>query len=138
MSVMEAALEVAGPDAAEPVVDPADAARAELAAAVVRLRHMPDRLDRTLALAARGDLRFRTVVAEDESRVLRTLVNRALLTAAGAVFLVTAAVLLAASNGRPGAADGTDIFEILGYGGLLAGSVLLLRVVAQVARDGTT
>jgi ubiquinone biosynthesis protein len=138
LSVMEAALEVAGPGAAEPIVDPAEAARAELAAAVVRLRHAPDRLDRTLALAARGDLRFRTVVGEDESRVLRTLVNRALFTAAGAAFLVTSAVLLAASNGRPGAADGTDIFEILGYGGLLAGSVLLLRVVAQVARDGTS
>jgi hypothetical protein len=35
-------------------------------------------------------------------------------------------------------ASSTGLFEILGYGGLLAGSVLLLRVVAAVARDGTT
>ena len=32
----------------------------------------------------------------------------------------------------------TGLFEILGYGGLLAGTVLLLRVAAAVARDGTT
>ena len=30
------------------------------------------------------------------------------------------------------------LFEVLGYGGLLAGSMLLLRVAAAVARDGTT
>jgi ubiquinone biosynthesis protein len=138
LSVMAAALEVAGPGAAEPIVDPGEAARAELAAAVVRLRHLPDRLDRTLALAARGDLRLRTVVAEDDSRVLRTLVNRALLTAAGAAFLLASAVLLAAAGDSPAAIGGASIFEILGYGGLLAGSVLLLRVVAQVARDGTS
>jgi ubiquinone biosynthesis protein len=138
LSVMSAALEVAGPGAAEPIVDPADAARAELEAAVVRLRHLPDHLDRTLALAARGDLRLRTVVAEDDARVLRTLVNRALLAAAGAAFVLASAVLLAAANDSPTAVGGASIFEILGYGGLLAGSVLLLRVVAQVARDGTS
>jgi ubiquinone biosynthesis protein len=138
LSVMAAALEVAGPGAAEPIVDPGEAARAELAAAVVRLRHLPDHLDRTLALAARGDLRLRTVVAEDEARVLRTLVNRALLTATGAAFVLASAVLLAAANDSPAEVGGASIFEILGYGGLLAGSVLLLRVVAQVARDGTS
>ena len=35
-------------------------------------------------------------------------------------------------------ADGTGLFEMFGYGGMLAGVVLLLRVVAAVARDGTT
>jgi ubiquinone biosynthesis protein len=138
LSVMAAALEVAGPGASEPILDPGDATRAELAAAVVRLRHLPDRLDRTLALAARGDLRLRSVVAEDDARVLRTLVNRALLAAVGAAFLLPAAVLLAAAGDSPATVGGASIFEILGYGGLLAGSVLLLRVVAQVARDGTS
>ncbi len=138
LSVMSAAMEVAGPAAAEPIVDPREAAQVELAAAAVRLRHLPDRLDRTLALAARGDLRFRTVLAEDEARVLRTLVNRALLAAAGAAFLLASAVLLAAASNSPAAVGGASIYEILGYGGLLAGSVLLLRVVAQVARDGTS
>jgi hypothetical protein len=34
--------------------------------------------------------------------------------------------------------DDAGLFEIFGYFGLLAGTVLLLRVVAAVARDGTT
>ena len=38
----------------------------------------------------------------------------------------------------PPSASGTGLFEVFGYGGLLAGTVLLLRVVAAVARDGTT
>ena len=77
-------------------------------------------------------------MAEDDARVLRTLVNRALLAAVGAAFLLAAAMLLAAAGDSPATVGGASIFEILGYGGLLAGSVLLLRVVAQVARDGTS
>ena len=32
----------------------------------------------------------------------------------------------------------TSLFHVLGFGGLFVGSVLLFRVVAAVARDGTT
>ena len=69
---------------------------------------------------------------------MRTLVNRALLAAVGAAFLVVAALLLVAPDTGPQVAGETGLFEIFGYGGLLAGTVLLLRVVAAVARDGTT
>ena len=44
-----------------------------------------DRLDRTLMLAGRGDLRVRSVVDEDSRRILRTLVNRGLLAVIGGV-----------------------------------------------------
>ena len=44
----------------------------------------------------------------------------------------------AGSHPHPAVASGTGLFEVLGYGGLMLGSVLLLRVVAAVARDGTT
>jgi hypothetical protein len=77
-------------------------------------------------------------VDEDESRILRTLVNRALLAAVGASFLLVAAVLLISADRGPMVSAGTGLFDILGYGGLFTGSVLLLRVVAGVARDGTT
>ena len=90
----------------------------------------------SMTLAARGDLRLRTVVDEDGGRMLRTLVNRALLAATGAAFLVASAVLLVATDDGPAVAGSTGLFEILGYGGLFVGSVLLLRVVAAVARDG--
>ena len=113
--------------------------RDELLAALPHLRRLPDRIDRILTLTSRGELRIRNVVDEDGRRILRTLVNRALLLSIGAVFLLVADA--AARRHRAGpdrSPSGTGLFEIFGYGGLLAGTVLLLRVAAAVARDGTT
>ena len=103
-----------------------------------RLRRLPDRIDRIVTLAARGDLRVRSVLDEDGKRVLRTLVNRALLAGIGAAFLVVGAVLLGSADTGPVLSGETSLIDIFGYGGLLTGTVLLLRVVAAVARDGTT
>jgi ubiquinone biosynthesis protein len=121
----------------EPVLDPREMIRDELLSAIPRLRRLPDRLDRILTLTARGDLRVRTVVDEDGNRVVRTLVNRALLATIGTGLLITSTVLLVAAEDGPAVSDGTGLFEIFGYGGLLAGSVLVLRVVSAVAREGT-
>ena len=137
MSVASAAMDLAA-STEQPIVDWESILRDELLAALPRLRRLPDRVDRIMTLAARGDLRLRTVVDEDRGRILRTLVNRALLAAVGAAFLLAAAVLLVAVDKGPAVSGGAGLFEILGYGGLLVGSVLLLRVVAAVARDGTT
>ena len=81
---------------------------------------------------------MRNVVDEDRQRILRTLTNRVLLAAIGAAFLLASAILLVATDDGPGVAEATGLFEIFGYGGLLVGTVLLLRVAAAVARDGTT
>ena len=137
LSVASAASDIAASTAEESMVDWETMLRAELIAMLPRLRRMPDRMDRIMTLAARGDLRFRSVIDEDDGRILRTLFNRALLAAVGAAFLIVAAVLLVAPEGGPAVSGGTGLFEVLGYGGLLAGSVLLLRVVSAVARDGT-
>ena len=136
-SMVAAATEMVSSSAA-PVIDRDTMIRDELVAALPHLRHLPDRIDRILTLTSRGDLRIRNVVDEDGQRILRTLVNRALLLAIGSVFLVVATLLLVAAEKGPLVASGTGLFEILGYGGLLAGTVLLLRVAAAVARDGTT
>ena len=112
--------------------------RDELLSALPHLRRLPDRIDRILTLTSRGELRVRNIVDEDARRILRTLVNRALLVAAGAAFLVVAAVLLVAADPGPEVGGDTGLFEVFGYFGLLAGTVLLLRVVAAVTRDGTT
>jgi ubiquinone biosynthesis protein len=122
----------------EPLIDRETVLREELQAALPRLRRLPDRIDRILTLAGRGDLRIRTVVDEDGRRLVRTLANRALLSGVGTAFLVASVVLLVASDTGPAVGGGTGLFEVFGYAGLLAGSVLLLRVVAAVARDGTT
>ena len=112
--------------------------RDELIAALPHLRHLPDRIDRILTLTSRGDLRIRHVVDEDGQRILRTLVNRALLLAIGAVLVLAATLMLVAADKGPTVAGSTGLFEVFGYGGLLGGTVLLLRVAAGVARDGTT
>jgi hypothetical protein len=102
--------------------------REELLATLPRLRRLPDRIDRIITLAARGYLRVRSVIDEDGSRILRTLVNCALLAAVGGTFLVVASMLLMVAGKGPAVSSGTGPFEIFGYGGLLAGSVLCLRV----------
>jgi ubiquinone biosynthesis protein len=136
-SMVAAASEMVSSSSA-PVIDRDAMIRDELVAALPHLRHLPDRIDRILTLTSRGELRIRSVVDEDGQRILRTLVNRALLLAIGSVFLLAATVMLVAAEKGPIVASGTGLFEILGYGGLLAGTVLLLRVAAAVARDGTT
>jgi hypothetical protein len=112
--------------------------RDELLAMLPHLRRLPDRVDRVLTVAGRGELRFRSIVDEDSRRILRTLVNRALLTVAGAAFLTVSAMLLISRDQGPRVGENTGLFDIVGFGGLLLGTVLLLRVVAAVARDGTT
>ena len=121
-----------------PLVDPEQLVRDELTAMLPHLRRLPERVDRILTLTGRGELRLRTVTDEDSRRIMRTLVNRALLAGIGAAVLAVSAVLLVASDPGPAVAEDTGLFEIFGYGGLLAGAVLVLRVVAAVARDGTT
>jgi ubiquinone biosynthesis protein len=135
---MVAAANQIGSGTAVPALDPNEMVRDELASMLPHLRRIPDRLDRILMLTGRGDLRIRTVIDEDSRRILRTLVNRALLVAVGAAFLIVSAGMLLVPDKGPAVASGVGLYEILGYGGLLAGTVLLLRVVAAVARDGTT
>jgi ubiquinone biosynthesis protein len=138
VSMVAAAAELMAPTTASPIIDHETALRDELMSALPHLRRLPDRIDRILTLGGRGDLRIRHVVDEDGRRIVRTLTNRALLAAIGSVWLVVAAILLVSTEDGPRVATGTGLFEVLGYLGLFAGTVLLLRVTAAVARDGTT
>jgi ubiquinone biosynthesis protein len=127
-----------GADGSPPIVDRQEIARDELLALVPHLRRLPERIDRILTLTGRGELRIRSIVDEDSRRIVRTLTNRLLLVLAGAAFLFTSAWLLVAAEEGPQVAGETSLFDVFGYGGLLIGAVLLLRVVAAIARDGTT
>jgi len=138
MSLVGAAIAMITAESESPIIDRDDFVRAEIEAALPRLRRLPDRVDRILTLAGRGDLRVRSVVDEDSRRILRTLVNRALLAVIGSALFLSSALLLGAADDGPAVANGTGLFEVFGFGGLLLGAVLLLRVVAAVARDGTT
>jgi ubiquinone biosynthesis protein len=136
MSLVAAATELMA--STESPIDPDTVVRDAMMSALPQLRRLPDRIDRILMLTGRGDLRIRSVIDEDSRRILRTLVNRALLVAVGATLLLTSVALLVPADAGPRVSADVGLFEILGYGGLLAGIVLLLRVVAAVARDGTT
>jgi ubiquinone biosynthesis protein len=138
LSLLTAATELVGGRSGEPVVDRKTMARDELLAMVPHLRRLPERVDRLLTLAGRGELRVRSVVDEDSRRILRTLANRLLLVLAGAAFLTTSAWLLVATENGPRISGETGLFDVFGYGGMLIGVVLVLRVVAAIARDGTT
>jgi ubiquinone biosynthesis protein len=138
ISLMSAATTLMHAPGSEQLVDPRQVVRDEVVAALPHLRRLPQHVDRLLTLAGRGELRVRHVVDEDRQRILRTLTNRLLLATIGAAFLLSSAILLVATDDGPGVAEATGLFEIFGYGGLLVGTVLLLRVAAAVARDGTT
>jgi ubiquinone biosynthesis protein len=120
------------------VIDPGAMVRDELLAVVPHLRRLPERIDRILTLTGRGELRLRSIVDEDSHRIVRTLANRALLALIGMAFLFTSVALLVVPERGPELATTLGLFEVFGYGGLLIGTVLVLRVVAAVARDGTT
>jgi ubiquinone biosynthesis protein len=138
MSLVTAATESMTSATAPAPIDRDEMLRDEMLAALPHLRRLPDRIDRILTLTSRGELRVRSIVDEDPRRILRTLVNRALLVATGAAFLVVAAVLLVAADPGPAVGGDAGLFEVFGYFGLFVGTVLLLRVVAAVTRDGTT
>jgi ubiquinone biosynthesis protein len=138
MSMVAAATELLTSTTAPPPIEPEALVRRELEAALPHLRRLPERIDRILTLTGRGELRLRHIADEDQHRIVRTLVNRALLAAVGSAFLVASAMLLVARDPGPTLATSAGLFEIFGFGGLFAGTVLLLRVVAAVARDGTT
>ncbi len=138
VSMVAAAMEMMTSTTAPTPIDPEAMVRRELEAALPHLRRLPERIDRILTLGGRGELRLRSIMDEDQHRIVRTLANRALLSTVGAAFLVASALLLIAEDPGPSLATSSGLFEIFGFGGLFAGTVLLLRVVAAVARDGTT
>jgi ubiquinone biosynthesis protein len=138
LSLVAAATQLVDAGSGPAVVDRKEMAREELLAMVPLLRRLPERVDRILTLTGRGELRVRSIVDEDSRRIVRTLTNRLLLVLAGVSFLITSAWLLVATDDGPGVAGETGLFDIFGYGGLLLGTVLVLRVVAAVTRDGTT
>ncbi|HSK26144.1 MAG TPA: AarF/UbiB family protein [Jiangellales bacterium] len=100
------------------------------------LLRAPYHLDRLATLVERGELRMRTSHLSDprDVAVLTRLAHRGLLAfLGGAVGTVSALLLL--SDAGPMVAGATPLAHILGYVGLAAGAVLVLRVLLEVLQD---
>jgi ubiquinone biosynthesis protein len=101
------------------------------------LRRLPRHLDRMASLVERGDLRARVSLfsSEEDIRPVTTLVNRVLLAFIGGVVGLISAILIGIPGG-PAFTGKTSLYQFLGYFGLFCGSVLIMRVLVAMFRDG--
>jgi ubiquinone biosynthesis protein len=101
------------------------------------LRRLPRRFDRITTSLEHGSLTARMRVLADESdrRYVSALVGRAVLAFLGAALGIMS-VMLIGTRGGPAFFPGTSLFHVLGYVGLFFSTVLILRVVIAISRDG--
>lgn len=101
------------------------------------LRRAPRHLDRIATMVEQGGVtaRVRLFTEPDDARVVERWVNRAILTVL-ALGVCGLAVLMLGTEAGP-SLEGTDVrlLEILGWAGLFAGTVLLLRVLLDLLRS---
>lgn len=104
-----------------------------------RLRRLPDRLDAILGQAAENKLGFRLHLFSDprNEQVLSRIFNRVVLAIIAASVGLGSVMLLNVRTG-PNLGTSVSINEVLGYVGLVAASVLMMRLVAGIVRDGST
>lgn len=101
------------------------------------LRKLPRRLDRIAASLERGGLTASTRVLANESdrRFVTALVSRAVLAFLGATLGIMSLMLIG-THGGPIFLPGTSLFHLLGYVGLFFSTVLILRVIIAISREG--
>jgi ubiquinone biosynthesis protein len=114
------------------------AVRDELVRTVPMLRRLPRHIDRAFETLERDGLRVRISHFSDDhdEEVVTRLVNRVVLAfLAGSIGLLSVG-LIAVEGGPPFSGD-TSLFRVLGYFGLFCSTVLAMRVIVAVLRDGT-
>jgi ubiquinone biosynthesis protein len=101
------------------------------------LRKLPRRLDRIAASIEHGDITasMRVLANESDRRFVSAMVGRAVLAFLGATLGIMS-VMLIGMHGGPTFFPGTSLFHLLGYVGLFFGTVLILRVVIAISREG--
>jgi ubiquinone biosynthesis protein len=114
-----------------------DLARAELIKLAPVLRRLPRHVDRLATIVERGDLTARVSLFtdDDDVRVVTQLVNRGALAFLGAAVGLISVMLLGIKGG-PEFTGQTSLYEFFGYFGLFCGTVLIMRVLVAILRDG--
>jgi ubiquinone biosynthesis protein len=99
------------------------------------LRKIPRRLDRISGALERGELslRIRPFAHERDAQLVTRLTNRMILAFFSASIGLVAVTLL--RLGRGPEIFSTNLDVLLGYGGLVAATVLGLRVIVAVTHD---
>jgi ubiquinone biosynthesis protein len=112
-------------------------ARQELGSLALLLRRTPRQLDRIATIVQRGNLqaRVRLFADEEDVRVVTRLLNRVVLAGLGGLVGVLSVMLLGTQGGPPFTGD-TSLFQFFGYFGLFCATVLILRVIVAILRDG--
>jgi ubiquinone biosynthesis protein len=113
------------------------AVREELTRTIPMLRRLPRHIDRAFTAIERDGLRVRVTHFDDEqdTRFVTRLVNRFVLAfLAGAIGLISVG-LISIEGGPPFSGD-TGLLRVLGYFGLFCATVLAMRVIVAVLRDG--
>jgi len=101
------------------------------------LRKLPRRLDRIAASLEHGGFTasMRILANESDRQFVSSLVGRAVLAFLGATLGIMS-VMLIGTHGGPNFFSGTSLFHLLGYVGLFFSTVLILRVVIAISREG--
>ena len=101
------------------------------------LRKLPRRLDRIAASLEHGSLTtsMRILANESDRQFVGALAGRAVLAFLGATLGIMS-VMLIGTRGGPTFFPGTSLFHVLGYVGLFFSTVLILRVVIAISREG--
>jgi ubiquinone biosynthesis protein len=112
-------------------------ARRELGSLALLLRRTPRQLDRIATIVQRGDLqaRVRLFADAEDVRTVTRLLNRVVLAGLGGLVGVLSVMLLGTRGGPPFTGD-TSLFQFFGYFGLFCSTVLILRVIVAILRDG--
>jgi ubiquinone biosynthesis protein len=112
-------------------------ARREVVGLLPLLRRLPRHADRLATIVARGDLRASVSLFRDPEDVgaLTRLVNRAVLAFLGGMVGLMSVLLIGIEGGPPFTGE-TSLYQFFGYFGLFCGTVLVLRVLVAVLRDG--
>jgi ubiquinone biosynthesis protein len=100
------------------------------------IQRLPREVDALVRVLLRGDFgaRVRLWSDEEDVRVARGMVNRAVMAVVASALSVASALMLSA--GSAPALNGVPVVNILGAIGMFFGVLLLLRVVIQIVREG--
>jgi ubiquinone biosynthesis protein len=109
----------------------------ELAAQAPTLRRLPGRVDNITNQMAKGQFTIRTRLFSEQEDIdaIGRLANRGVMAFVGAVISALSVVLIVTDAGPEFAGEAT-LLNTIGYLGLFAGVVLLMRVTAQILREG--